>query len=156
MKSPQLIIHETVLSNLKKEKKIEFNLGQPISGWIPVYFESEDFILEFTSSKIPENPTDRLCEALILIANGVESEMCWTEEPIRYFFKFMPADNTYSFIIDQTDKHGQNQTEIFRKNGGFEDLIMQIYRGLKKWTTVEFETSDWKMIEKDRLEKPSS
>ncbi len=138
---------------MKKEEKIEFNLGQPISGWIPVYLKSGDFILEFTSSKIPENPTDKLCEALILIVSGVESEICWTEEPICYFFKFMPADNSYSFSIDETDRWGLNRTEIFRKNGGFEDLIMPIYRGLKKWTTFEYKTSDWKKINQSKTDK---
>lgn len=138
---------------MKKEEKIEFNLGQPISGWIPVYFKSRDFVLEFTSSKVPENPTDKLCEALILIVNGVESEMCWTEEPICYFFKFMPADNSYTFTIDETDRRGQNRTEIFRKNGGFEDLIMPIYRGLKKWTTVEYDALTWAKIAENRLAK---
>ncbi|TVZ15603.1 hypothetical protein [Maribacter sp. MAR_2009_72] len=138
---------------MKKEEKIEFNLGQPISGWVPVYFKSRDFILEFTSSKIPENPTDKLCEALILIASGVESEMCWTEQPICYFFKFIQTEKTYCFTIDETDRHGQNRTEIFRENGGFEDLIMPIYRGLKKWTTLEYGPSDWKKIEDSKLDK---
>ncbi len=141
------------ISNLKKQDKIEFNLGQPIAGWIPVSFKSGDFILEFTSSKIPENPTDKLCEALILIVNGVESEMCWTEEPICYFFKFMSADNSFSFTIDETDRRGQNRTEIFSQNGGFEDLIMPIYRGFKKWTTLEYEPSSWKKIEEIKLNK---
>jgi len=138
---------------LRKTKKIEFNLGQPISGWIPVYFKSGDFVLEFTSSKVPENPTDKLCESLILIASGVESEMCWTEEPVCYFFKFILADNSYSFAIDETDTSGQNRTEIFQKNGGFEDLILPIYRGLKKWTTIEFEPSTWGKIKQSKLDK---
>ncbi|XLS28465.1 hypothetical protein ACJD0Z_14805 [Flavobacteriaceae bacterium M23B6Z8] len=55
--------------------KIEFDLGNPVSGWLPVYFKSCDFTLEFTSSKIPENLTSKLCEALILIASDIESEM---------------------------------------------------------------------------------
>ncbi|WP_420401328.1 hypothetical protein [Flagellimonas sp.] len=132
---------------------MEFNLGQPISGWLPVYFKSDDFILEFTSSKIPENPTDKLCEALILISSGVESEMYWTEQPISYFFKFELMNTFYSFKILETDKNGYNQTEIFRANGRFEDLILPIYRGLKKWTTIEFESSAWKKIEQSKLDK---
>ncbi len=138
---------------MKKQEKIEFNLGQPISGWIPLYFKSGDFILEFTSSKIPENPTDKLCEALILISSGVVSEMCWTEEPVCYFFRFELKDNFYSFKIEETDKNGQNRTEIFYANRGFEDLILPIYRGLKKWTTIEFEPSAWEKIEQSKLDK---
>ena len=138
---------------MKKIEKIEFNLGQPISGWIPVHIKSGDFILELTSSKVPENPTDKLCEALILILSGVESEMCWTEEPVCYYFNFNLIGKSYSFKIEETDRNGHNRTEVFSENGGFEDLIMPIYRGLKKWTTREYESSNWKKIKEDKLKK---
>jgi len=138
---------------LRKAGKINFNLGVPISGWIPVCFKSGDFVLEFTSSKVPENPTEKLCEALILIVSGVESEICWTEEPVCYYFKFNLVDDVYSFKINETDRRGHNQSEIFLKNGQFEDIIMPIYRGLKKWTTIEYQTSAWKKINPAKLNK---
>ena len=76
---------------MTKPTKIELNLGNPINGWLPIELKSADFELEFSASNIPENPTDKLCESLILAVNGIESEICWNMEPECYFFELKPS-----------------------------------------------------------------
>lgn len=63
------------------------NFGKPKNGWLPIELKSADFELEFNTSNIPKNPTDKLCESLILAINGIETEMCWNLESECYFFE---------------------------------------------------------------------
>src|SRR5690554_2067302 len=68
--NPLLFLYLIVVSNLTKPRKIELNLGNPKNGWLPIELKSAEFELEFIASNIPENPTDKLCESLILAING--------------------------------------------------------------------------------------
>tara|TARA_B100001146_G_C15843894_1_gene290402 strand:+ start:52 stop:264 length:213 start_codon:yes stop_codon:yes gene_type:complete len=60
---------------LTEKTKIELNLGNPKNGWLPVELKSAEFELEFNASNIPVNPTDKLCESLILAISGIERNM---------------------------------------------------------------------------------
>ncbi|REG87273.1 hypothetical protein [Winogradskyella sediminis] len=63
---------------MTKPRKIELNLGNPKNGWLSIELKSAEFELEFNASNIPENPTDKLCESLILAVNGIDTEICWS------------------------------------------------------------------------------
>uniref|UniRef100_UPI00235227AE hypothetical protein n=1 Tax=Maribacter polysiphoniae TaxID=429344 RepID=UPI00235227AE len=75
---------------MTKPRKIELNLGNPKNGWLPIALKSSEFELEYNASNIPENPTDKLCESLILALNGIETKICWNLEPGCYFFELKP------------------------------------------------------------------
>lgn len=64
----------------------------PKNRWLPIKLKSADFELEFNTSNIPENPTDKLCEFLILAVNGIETEISWNLEPECYFFELNKAE----------------------------------------------------------------
>ena len=147
------IIHKTVVSNLTKPRKIELNLGNPKNGWLPIELKSTDFVLEFNTSNIPENPTDKLCESLILAMNGIETEICWNLEPECYFFELKQKGKGIELNISKSGGITENRNLIYELTGDFESVILPMYRSLKKFNTLEFDKTDWKKIDQSKLNK---
>jgi hypothetical protein len=132
--------------------KIKLNLGNPQNGWLPIEFESGEFELNFTTSKITENPTDKMCDSLILCLKGVETEFRWNLEPDIYFFKLTPIRNLINLSISESNgSEVQNLTYEF--NGDFNSVILPMYRSLKKFSTLEFGQKDWIKINQSKLNK---
>jgi len=132
--------------------KIKLNLGIPQDGWLPIGFESGEFNLNFTTSKIPENPTEKMCDSLILCLKGVESEFRWNLEPDIYFFKLTPNGNSINLSISESNgSEVQNLTYEF--NGDFNSVILPMYRSLKKFSSLEIEKTDWIKIDQSKLNK---
>ncbi|WP_405567135.1 hypothetical protein [Polaribacter sp. Asnod6-C07] len=138
---------------MTKPTKIELNLGNPKNGWLPIELKSADFELEFIASNIPEIPTDKLCESLILTINGIESEICWNLEPECYFFKFKPSGKGIDILISKSSETSQNEILEYKLTGNFKSIILPMYRSLKKFSTLEFDKDDWNKIDKIKLDK---
>jgi hypothetical protein len=138
---------------LTKPRKIELNLGNPKNGWLPIELKSADFELEFIASNIPEIPTDKLCQSLILALNGVETEVCWNLEPECYFFELKPIEYGIDIIISKSSGITENRNLIYKFNGNFETVILPMYRSLKKFSTLEFDNADWRKTEPIKLNK---
>ena len=137
---------------MRKTKKIELNIGIPKTGWLPIEFKSGEFELNFTTSEIPENPTDKMCDALILNLKGVESEFRWNIQPSIYFFKLTPNGDFTKLSISESNG-SEVQDLIYEFNGSFDTVILPMYRTLKKFSTLKFEQSDWTEIEREKLNK---
>jgi hypothetical protein len=138
---------------LTKPRKIELNLGNPKNGWLPIELKTADFELEFIASNVPEIPTAKLCESLILALNGIETEICWNLEPECYFFELKPRKNRIDIIISKSSEIKENRNLIYELNGNFETVILPMYRSLKKFSTLEFDNADWRKIEQIKLNK---
>ncbi|WP_179020611.1 hypothetical protein [Winogradskyella forsetii] len=138
---------------MTKPTKIELNLGNPKNGWLPIELKSAEFKLEFNASNIPENPTEKLCESLILAMNGIETEICWNLEPECYFFEIKSSQNGVYIIISKSSGKTENRNLIYELNGSFETVILPMYRSLKKFSTLEFDNADWIKIEQIKLNK---
>jgi hypothetical protein len=137
---------------LTKKRKIELNLGNPQNGWLPIEFKSGEFELNFISSKIPENPTDKMCDALILCLKGVETEFRWNLEPDIYFFKLTPNGNLINLSISESNG-SEVQNLIYKINEDFNSVILPMYRSLKKFSTLEFNQTDWNKIDQIKLNR---
>lgn len=133
--------------------KLQLTIGNPKNGWLPIELKSSDFKLEFNASNVPENPTDKLCEFLILAINGIESEICWNLEPECYFFELKPNGKVIDFIISKSGGITENGNLIYKLTGEFESVILPMYRSLKKFSTLEFDKTDWKKIDQTKLNK---
>lgn len=142
-----------VVSNLTNTQKIKLNLGKPKSGWLPIELKFVDFGLEFIASNIPENPTDQLCESLILATNGVKTEICWNLEPEYYFFELEPFGKNINLSITKSDGLTDSRNLIYKVIGDFESLILPMYRSLRKFSTLEFNKTDWTKIDQIKLNK---
>lgn len=138
---------------MTKSPKIELTLGNPKSGWLPIELKSADFGLDFTSSLFPENPTDQLCKSLILATSGIDSEICWHLEPECYFFKLKPSGKSVNFCITKSNGFTETRNLIYNLTGDFESVILPMYRSLKKFSTFEFNKTDWTKIDQTKLNK---
>lgn len=112
-----------------------------------------DFELEFNASNIPESPTDKLCESLILAMNGIETEIFWNLEPECYFFELKQIRNGIELNISKGGGITENRNLIYELTGNFESVILPMYRSLKKFNTLEFDKTDWKEIDQKKLNK---
>ena len=144
---------QSVVSNLTKPRKIELNLGNPKNGWLPIELKSTDFELEFNVSNIPENSTDKLCESLILAMKGIETEICWNLEPECYFFELKQIGKGIDLNISKSGGISENRNLIYELTGDFESVILPMYRSLKKFSTLEFNKTDWEKIDQIKLNK---
>ena len=133
--------------------KLHLTLGNPKSGWLPIALKFADFELKFTASNIPEIPTVKLCEALILAVNGIESEICWNLEPECYFFELNKIRKGIELNISKSGGITENRNLIYKLAGDFESVILPMYRSLKKFNTLEFDKVDWKEIDQIKLNK---
>lgn len=138
---------------MTKPTKIGLNFGKPKNGWLPIELKSADFELEFNTSNIPKNPTDKLCESLILAINGIETEMCWNLEPECYFFELKHSGKEIELNISKSEGITESRNLIYKLTGDFESVILPIYRSLKKFNTLEFKKTDWKKIDESKLNK---
>ncbi|MHA7944879.1 hypothetical protein ACJOV8_017510 [Formosa sp. 3Alg 14/1] len=138
---------------MTKPRKIELNLGNPKNGWLPIELKSMDFELEFNASNIPESPTDKLCESLILAMKGIETEICWNLEPECYFFELKQIRKGIELNISKSGGITENRILIYELTGNFESVILPMYRSLKKFNTLEFDKTDWKEIDQKKLNK---
>jgi hypothetical protein len=138
---------------LTKPEKIELNLGNPKNGWLPIELKSADFELEFNASNIPENPTDKICESLILVINGIETEICWNLEPECYFFELKHGGKNINLNISNSSGITKNRNLIYKLTGDFESIILPMYRSLKKFNTLEYDKADWNKIDQEKLNK---
>lgn len=111
------------------------------------------FELEFNASNIPESPTDKLCESLILAMNGIETEICWNLEPECYFFELKQIRKGIELNISKSGGITENRNQIYELTGNFESVILPMYRSLKKFNTLEFDKTDWKEIDQKKLNK---
>lgn len=137
---------------MEKEKNIKIIFGQPKNGWLPTKLESDGFELEFNASRIPENPTADLAESLILILKGVESKCEWNLEPEKYIFGFKLIEKELLLSIYKMDGQ-KNEKLIWQNLGGFNSIILPMYRGLKKLNSIGFKKADWDKTDEVTLNK---
>ena len=116
---------------MTKPRKIELNLGNPKNGWLPIELKSADFKLEFSATNIPENPTEKLCESLILAMNGIETKICWNLEPECYFFELKQSGKNINLNISNSRGITKSRNLIYEITGNFESVILPMYRSLK-------------------------
>lgn len=109
--------------------------------------------MEFNASNIPEIPTDKLCESLILALNGINTEICWNLEPECYFFELKPSDNKINLIISKSGGITKNRNVVYGLTTDFESVILPLYRSLKKFSTLEFNKADWTKLDQTKLNK---
>ena len=125
-------------------------LENPNSKWLDIFFEHDDFKLDFVSSSIPNDPISDLISSLTLICQNVSSEMCWNCEPGLYFFQFEKFENLYKFSIFKKDESKELMYSVL---GNFDQIILPFFRAIKKLYSLKFKESDWPMIENNKIEK---
>lgn len=126
-------------------KNIKLTFGKPENGWLPVKFQFDQVDLSFVSSNIPENPTDQLCENLILALKGLGSKTFWNLEPDQLVFELEALKENFQFNITERGKI------IFSQKGNFERVLLPLYRSLKKFSVYELNEEDWESLNPVKL-----
>ena len=110
---------------------MKFKISKPENKWYSIKIEDESFQFEFYASGIPENPINNLCQNLILNINGIDTTTRFDLEPQEYILKLKIHENQYYLEIFNP----KEDNSIFSKSGNFEQIILPIYRGIKKLTS---------------------
>ena len=140
-----------VVSNFDKNsaKRMKLTFEKPENGWVSVKFEGNGF---FAASRIPENPINQFCNNLIQSAEGVDTITTFNIEPELYFFKIVHKNDNFNFDIIHREKPSQ-EISVFNKNGTFEEIILPLFRSVKKFSTLDNSITDWKKIDLHKIEK---
>ena len=143
--------------NIHNLKKLEINFGAPENGWLAVSLESGDYKLEMDVSDVPVNPLEQLCTTITLLATntGNPTEVLWNLEPHCFYFEFNNQGSNYYLKILSSDNYNgpkRLEKEIF---GNYEEILMPIYRELKKFGSENYEDPHWPKIESSMFDKLS-
>ncbi|WPY97662.1 hypothetical protein [Christiangramia sp. OXR-203] len=131
---------------------MKLTFEKPENGWLPIKFQNEDFRLEFTSSKTPENPIKQFCSNLIQSAKGTDTITIFNTEPELYLFKINQKKNEFNFEIIHHEKP-KREVSVYNEKGTFEEIFLPLFRAIKKFSTIDFKSSDWEKIDSHKIEK---
>jgi hypothetical protein len=136
-----------------KKEKLSIEFGTPEHGWLPVKIDFNDFKLEFEASDVPANPMDQLISSLRSVIKGIKAEVWWHLEPEGYYFDFEKFSEEYTLNISFAKSKNSERTMVFKVTGGYESLIMPIYRAIKKLADQKHDPQNWPTIDKTELDK---
>lgn len=128
-----------------------FELGIPEHGWISVNLQTNELNLSFESSDVPTNSIEQLISSLILLSNGVDEPptVSWHLEPSYYHFDFQAVDNLITLKISTSEP----KTAKKELNGTFTEIILPIYRELRKFGAAQHQEPHWPSISHTRYDQ---
>ncbi len=130
---------------------LQLQFGTPKHGWLTVELRSQQFKLKFDASDVPANPIEQLCDALINILKGIESEVWWNLEPKGYYFEFKRVEEKFMLTITANDGMDENRETKFTLTGDFESIIFPLYQSIEKFASSNFEKKHWPTINPQKM-----
>ncbi|GEM_PF-732154 len=143
---------KTKQNNNKHKIKIEF--GIPVHGWLPTTLKYGDYELEINISDVPLNPMTQLCNSLIQLLKGINTPdiIPWHLEPYCYYLQLKKTESNYEAIILESDRIDSKKKLTFKVEGKFGEIILPIYRSLKKFHSMSYQAPHWDEMELERME----
>lgn len=140
---------------MSKKGKIKIEFGHPSHGWLSMFFNYNDYNLELQVSNIPVDPMKQLCDALIQLSKGIKepNDIVWHLEPYCYYLKLMLEDNGYKAIILESESFYGASKIVKEISGSFEEVILPLYRSLKKFYSKKYDVVHWGDVEIKRIEE---
>lgn len=140
---------------MSSENEITIEFGTPEHGWLPTNLSHKDFEIELEISDVPLDPMVQLCDSLIEINKGISesSRIIWHLEPYCYYLQLRKLESGYKVIVlesDEFDSPTKITTEI---SGTFEEIILPLYRALKKFWSKSFKVPHWEELDPKRIEE---
>ena len=135
--------------------QIAIEFGIPEHGWLPTNLTHKDFEIELEISDVPLDPIVQLCDALIEINKGIRepSRVIWHLEPYCYYLQLRKLDSGFKATIlesDEFDSPTEIATEIY---GTYKEIILPLYRALKKFWSKSFKPPHWDELDPKRIEE---
>jgi hypothetical protein len=140
---------------MNSENKISIEFGIPEHGWLLTNLSHKDFDLEIDISDVPIDPMDQLCDALIEINKGISEprRIIWHLEPYCYYLQLIKLKSGYKAIISESDEFDSPTKITTEILGSFEEIILPLYRALKKFWSTSFKPPHWNELNPKRIEE---
>lgn len=143
---------------MREKGKIKIEFGIPEHGWLPIKLNYRDYELELDISDVPLDPMVQLCDALIQINKGIKEpyRIIWNLEPYCYYLQLIIMDGEYKAIILESDEFGSPIKTTKEILGSFDEIILPLYHGLKKFWLQSFKKPHWDELNSKRIEELTS
>lgn len=140
---------------MNQKDRIQIEFGMPEHGWLQMNFKYHDFELELDISDVPLDPMVQLCDTLIQITKGINKpdRVIWHLEPYCYYLQLERSQNDFKATIlesDELDSPTKVTKEIL---GGFEEIILPLFRELKRFWSKSYKHPHWDELETARIEE---
>ncbi len=138
-----------------QRSKIQIEFGRPEHGWLLTNFRCNDFKIDLDISDVPLDPMVQLCDALIEINKGIKepSRIIWHLEPYCYYLQLRKTENAYKATILESDKFDSPTKMTKEISGTFEEIILPLYRALKKFWSQSFKPPHWDELDPKRIKE---
>lgn len=140
---------------MTEKGRIKIEFGIPEHGWLPIKLNYRDYQLELEISDVPLDPMVQLCDTLIQISKGIKepNRIIWHLEPYCYYLQLMITDGQYKATILESDEL-DSPTKITKEIiGSFDEIVLPLYRGLKKFWSQSFKSPHWDELDSKRIEE---
>lgn len=127
-------------------KKLVLEFGTPEHRWLPVNFRSGDFELVDYISDVPVDPIEQLLDTLIQISKGIREpdSILWHLEPYCYYVHLEHMNQLFKLYIFESKNLNSPLKKSFEIEGDYDQIIIPLYNGLKKFCSRSLDESHWK------------
>jgi hypothetical protein len=132
--------------------RIGLGFGAPRHGWLPVRLDFESRSIEFEASDVPNNPVQRLVDALEAATQHRPSEVWWHLEPDGYIFRFLPSAGKVELQVSYA-KHSvhEREVEVASIIGSAQEILLPIWRALRELQAHGLAEPAWPPVDFSRL-----
>ena len=135
-------------------KAIDLKFGEPSHGWLPTKLTGQNLDLEFAASDVPTDPLTQLTDVLFSVMGGNEGEVWWHLEPGGYFMNFRKIHEGYEVAITfSSDSTKLRREHICKLSGNDGNLIIPLWRSLRKFYSHSYVEPDWPECDKSGMER---
>jgi hypothetical protein len=142
---------------LERKPMLKLTFGAPRNGWLPTRLLVGEKSLDFSASRVPNNPVQELIDALDKLENEQAASVWWNLEPDGYFFAFSVMHGNIHFIVSYAHD-GKKQNAISQADliGTKEDILTPLWRGLRNLESLNIQESHWREVNYASLKKPKA
>jgi hypothetical protein len=142
---------------LERKPMLKLTFEAPRNGWLPTRLLVGEKSLDFSASRVPNNPVQELIDALDKLKNDQAASVWWNLEPDGYFFAFSMMHGNIHFIVSYSHD-GKKQNAISQADllGTKEDILTPLWRGLRNLESLNIQESHWREVNYASLKKPKA
>lgn len=132
---------------------LKLSFAEPRNGWLSVSLNVGSKEFEFSASDVPNNPVEDLCNALFDVFANRGAGVWWHLEPDGYYFQFSSAEGQVQlrvFFARGSDR--QQRTEVASVCGSKEEILLPLWRALRKLQSLRAVKPHWSEVRYGMLE----
>jgi hypothetical protein len=123
-------------------------LGEAIHGWLPIHIKIDAKKIKIDASDVPNNPVQEFITALSYATKNQKASVWCNIEPDGYFFEFLPISNDVELrILFSSNSETKNQSEIAKIYGNKKEILLPIWREIRKFESLSFKEPHWPHVD---------